>query len=110
MIILGIDPGFSRLGYAIIETDKDNSKVIDCSCFKTSPQLEYGIFYQNTNYNWPEPVPVFGLLKKNQNAWQPKHTLEISKDDQEKLKRLFEEIDDIEDIQDITTNCLVESP
>ncbi|PJC25022.1 MAG: crossover junction endodeoxyribonuclease RuvC [Candidatus Tagabacteria bacterium CG_4_9_14_0_2_um_filter_41_11] len=41
MIILGIDPGFSRLGYAIIDADKGNSKVIDCSCFETSPRLEY---------------------------------------------------------------------
>lgn len=42
MIILGIDPGFSHLGYAIIDVNKGNSKVIDCSCFKTSPRLEYG--------------------------------------------------------------------
>jgi YebC/PmpR family DNA-binding regulatory protein len=48
-------------------------------------------------------------FEKNQNAWQPKHTLEISKQDQEKLKKLFEEIDELEDIQDITTNCLIES-
>lgn len=41
MIILGIDPGFSRLGYAIIDTNKGNSKVIDCACFETSPRLEY---------------------------------------------------------------------
>lgn len=41
-------------------------------------------------------------------SWQPKHTLEISKQDQEKLKTLFEEIDELEDIQDITTNCLLE--
>ncbi len=41
MIILGIDPGFNHLGYAIIETGKGNPNVIDCSCFKTSPQLKY---------------------------------------------------------------------
>ena len=27
MIILGIDPGFSRLGYAVIDTNKDNSRL-----------------------------------------------------------------------------------
>ncbi|MFH0803813.1 MAG: YebC/PmpR family DNA-binding transcriptional regulator [Candidatus Tagabacteria bacterium] len=48
-------------------------------------------------------------FEKTQNEWQPKHTLEISKQDQEKLKTLFEEIDELEDIQDITTNCLIES-
>jgi transcriptional/translational regulatory protein YebC/TACO1 len=41
-------------------------------------------------------------------SFNPKHTLEISKQDQEKLKTLFEEMDDLEDIQDITTNCLIE--
>ena len=47
-------------------------------------------------------------FEKNQNVWQPKHALEISKQDQEKLKTLFEQIDELEDIQDITTNCLIE--
>ncbi len=42
MIILGIDPGFSRLGYAVIDTDKGKFKVIDCACFETSSRLEYG--------------------------------------------------------------------
>jgi YebC/PmpR family DNA-binding regulatory protein len=48
-------------------------------------------------------------FEKIQNTWQPKHTIEISKENQEKLKQLFEEIDELEDIQDITTNCLIES-
>jgi YebC/PmpR family DNA-binding regulatory protein len=41
-------------------------------------------------------------------SWQPKHTIEISKENQEKLKALFEEIDELEDVQDITTNCVIE--
>ncbi len=41
MKILGIDPGFGRLGYAILESDRKNSRVIDCSCLETSPKLEY---------------------------------------------------------------------
>lgn len=48
-------------------------------------------------------------FEKTVEGWNPKHTLEISKQDQEKLKNLFEEIDELEDIQDITTNCLIES-
>jgi len=47
-------------------------------------------------------------FEKIKNVWQPKHTIEISKENQEKLKQLFEEIDELEDIQDITTNCLIE--
>ena len=42
------------------------------------------------------------------NNWQPKHTIEVSKEDKEKLKTLLEEIDELEDIQDITTNCVFE--
>lgn len=42
MIILGIDPGFSRLGYAVLETSKKNVRVIDCDCFETSSKLNYG--------------------------------------------------------------------
>lgn len=41
MIILGIDPGFGRLGYAVLESDKKSIRVIDCSCFETSPKLDY---------------------------------------------------------------------
>jgi YebC/PmpR family DNA-binding regulatory protein len=47
-------------------------------------------------------------FEKTSSGWQPKHTLQISKQDQEKLKTLFEEIDELEDIQDITTNCIIE--
>lgn len=41
MIILGIDPGFGRLGYAILQGDKKNVRIIDCDCFETSPKLPY---------------------------------------------------------------------
>ncbi len=41
MKILGIDPGFGRLGYAILESDRKNSRVIDCSCLETSSKSEY---------------------------------------------------------------------
>ncbi len=41
-------------------------------------------------------------------SWQPKHTIEVSQKDKEKLKTLLEEIDELEDIQDITTNCVIE--
>ena len=47
-------------------------------------------------------------FEKTASGWQPKHSLEISKQDQEKLKTLFEEIDELEDVQDITTNCTIE--
>lgn len=43
MKILGIDPGFGRLGYAILEKDKKSSqiRVIDCACLETSPKTDY---------------------------------------------------------------------
>ena len=44
--ILGIDPGFERLGIAILESSyakasKDKEKVIFSECFKTSAKLEF---------------------------------------------------------------------
>src|SRR3989339_584385 len=44
--ILGIDPGFERLGIAILESSyakasKDKEKVVFSECFKTSAKLEF---------------------------------------------------------------------
>ena len=41
MRILGIDPGFERLGIAILEKSKNDKKerVLFSECFKTSSQL-----------------------------------------------------------------------
>ena len=41
MRILGIDPGFERLGIAILEKDKGKEQVIFSECFKTSAKLEF---------------------------------------------------------------------
>ncbi len=43
MRILGIDPGFERLGVAVLEKNKGESKerVIFSECFKTSPKIEF---------------------------------------------------------------------
>lgn len=44
MRILGIDPGFERLGIAILEKDRKNNKkecVLFSECFKTSAKLEF---------------------------------------------------------------------
>ena len=43
MRILGIDPGFERLGIAILEKNKNDKKekVIFSECFKTSPKLDF---------------------------------------------------------------------
>lgn len=43
MRILGIDPGFERLGIAILEKEKTDKKerVIFSECFKTSSKLEF---------------------------------------------------------------------
>ncbi len=42
MIILGIDPGFRRLGYAIPEKNKNSFRVIDCACFETKAKQDFG--------------------------------------------------------------------
>lgn len=39
MIILGIDPGFARIGYGCIETTKNKTRLIECGVIKTSPNL-----------------------------------------------------------------------
>lgn len=44
MRILGIDPGFERLGIAVLEKNKEKNskeKVIFSNCFKTSAKLEF---------------------------------------------------------------------
>ena len=43
MRILGIDPGFERLGVAILEKNKEDKKerVLFSECFKTSAKLEF---------------------------------------------------------------------
>ncbi|MES2315163.1 MAG: crossover junction endodeoxyribonuclease RuvC [Patescibacteria group bacterium] len=43
MRILGIDPGFERLGVAVLEKEKGDKKeqVIFSQCFKTSAKLEF---------------------------------------------------------------------
>jgi len=43
MRIVGIDPGFERLGIAILEKNKDDKKekVLFSECFKTSAKLEF---------------------------------------------------------------------
>lgn len=43
MRILGIDPGFERLGVAILEKNKNDKKerVLFSECFKTSAKLEF---------------------------------------------------------------------
>lgn len=36
MIILGIDPGYGRMGYAVIEGERDRWKALDFGCVHTS--------------------------------------------------------------------------
>ncbi len=39
MVVLGIDPGYGRLGYAILEKKKDN--LLDCGCVETNSKEKY---------------------------------------------------------------------
>ncbi len=41
MIILGIDPGFARIGYGIIEEKNKNLRVLDYGCLATPTSLSF---------------------------------------------------------------------
>lgn len=41
MIILGIDPGYERLGVAILKKEKDKEELLYSSCFFTKSSLEF---------------------------------------------------------------------
>ena len=41
MIILGIDPGYERLGIAVLEKNRGKEEVIHSECFKTSAKLKF---------------------------------------------------------------------
>lgn len=40
MIILGIDPGYARVGWAILENGKSKLEVRDCGCIETSKDTD----------------------------------------------------------------------
>ncbi len=42
MIILGIDPGYGRLGYAVLEKTPASEKLVSFSCVETSPATPHG--------------------------------------------------------------------
>ncbi len=41
MIIIGIDPGFGRLGYAIFEKNSEKEKLLEYSCIETDSKQTY---------------------------------------------------------------------
>lgn len=41
MIILGIDPGYGRLGYALLKKNEEGTTLLDYSCIETSKDLKY---------------------------------------------------------------------
>lgn len=38
MIILGIDPGIGRTGYALLRSEKGSAKLLACGCITTNPK------------------------------------------------------------------------
>jgi crossover junction endodeoxyribonuclease RuvC len=40
MIILGIDPGIGRMGYAIVKTENNKTQLLDCGCITTPPKTD----------------------------------------------------------------------
>ena len=41
MVVLGIDPGFGRVGYGIIDYTKNKYKVIEYGCISTEPNSDF---------------------------------------------------------------------
>ncbi len=41
MIVLGIDPGFGRVGYGVIDYTKNQYKVIEYGCISTEPNSDF---------------------------------------------------------------------
>ncbi len=39
MIILGIDPGIERCGFAVLGVEKGKTKLLDCGCIRTPKEL-----------------------------------------------------------------------
>ncbi|MEK7496773.1 MAG: crossover junction endodeoxyribonuclease RuvC [Patescibacteria group bacterium] len=40
--ILGIDPGFGRLGYAVLTGTRNNPQITICDCLETSAKIDHG--------------------------------------------------------------------
>ncbi|MBD3238612.1 MAG: crossover junction endodeoxyribonuclease RuvC [Candidatus Moranbacteria bacterium] len=41
MITLGLDPGFARAGYGIVEKNGNQIKLVDCGCIITEPKTTF---------------------------------------------------------------------
>lgn len=50
MIILGIDPGIGRMGYAIVKHQSGKTELVDCGCITTPP-------------NTPDPARLLEIKK-----------------------------------------------
>lgn len=70
MIILGIDPGTARLGYGIIQTEKNKNELIVCGCLETPkniiPAERLKILYQKLTViikkYWPKYLAIEELF------------------------------------------------
>ncbi len=60
MIILGIDPGFGRMGVAVLKKEKGKEKIIYSSCLVTSNSLRYP---ERLCYLGKEVEKIFGKFK-----------------------------------------------
>ena len=39
--VLGIDPGYARCGWAIVEKQRDKNILVDAGCFETNAKMPY---------------------------------------------------------------------
>ena len=61
MIIIGVDPGLARVGYGIIEVNRNEKKLLDCGIIETKKD-------QKEEYRLLE---IFMDLKQLINTWEP---------------------------------------
>ena len=83
MIIISIDPGYERLGIAVLEKEEGKEKLIFSDCFRTSPKethenrtLELGIKLEELIKKYSPTVFVFESLFFNSNQ---KTAMSVSK-------------------------------
>ena len=62
MRIIGIDPGLARVGYGIVEVNKENKQMLDCGIIKTDPGVPEG----------QRMVEISNDLRQLIRIWRPK--------------------------------------
>jgi YebC/PmpR family DNA-binding regulatory protein len=80
----------------IIEGITDNTN-------RTSPEIKH--LLSKNNGTWAEMGAVTWAFEYKDGKWEPKHTVELSETDAQKLDNLLDKLDDHDDVQEIYHNA-----